>query len=42
MKKAINILLVIVILVSFIALPMNTKAKTIAQFEAEVKNTLKN
>ncbi|MDO5393461.1 MAG: peptidoglycan DD-metalloendopeptidase family protein [Mycoplasmatota bacterium] len=37
MKKAINILLVIVILVSFIALPMNTKAKTIAQFEAEVK-----
>lgn len=37
MKKILSILLVIVILVSFFALPMNTRAKTVAEFEAEVK-----
>lgn len=37
MKKVINLLVAIVILVSYLALPMNTSAKTIAQFEAEVK-----
>lgn len=36
MKKFIISLVVIVILVSYVALPMNTSAKTIAQFEAEV------
>lgn len=36
MKKNISMLLVIVILVSFFALPMNTNAKTIAEFQAEV------
>lgn len=41
MKKKINLLLVIVILVSFFALPMNTSAKTIAQFEAEVEKFTK-
>lgn len=37
MRKTVNLLLVIVLLVSFFALPMNTSAKTIAQFEAEVQ-----
>lgn len=34
--KKISILLIIVLLVSLFALPINTEAKTIAQFEAEV------
>lgn len=37
MRKKTSILLIIVLLVSLIALPMNTRAKTIAQFEAEVQ-----
>lgn len=37
MVKKESILLIIVLLVSLIALPMNTSAKTIAQFEAEVQ-----
>ncbi len=37
MKKFINLLLVVVLLVSFFALPMNANAKTLAQFREEVK-----
>lgn len=37
MKKLINLLVVIVILVSYLALPMNTSAKTLAQFREDVK-----
>lgn len=37
MKKIHIILLIVVVLVSFFALPMNAEAKTIAEFEAEVE-----
>ena len=37
MKKYINVFLIIVLLLSLVALPINTKAKTIQQFEAEVE-----
>lgn len=36
MKKKTSILLIVVSLVSFLALPIDTKAQTIAQFQAEV------
>ena len=38
LKKYVILLTIIVCLVSFAALPIDTKAKTIAQFEQEVKN----
>ena len=41
MKKAITLLLIVITLVSLIALPMNTSAKTVAEFEAEVKKYTK-
>ena len=37
MKKVISIILVAATLVSIYALPIDTSAKTVAQFEAEVK-----
>lgn len=37
MNKFLSLLLVVVVLVSFFALPMDTKAKTVAEFDAEVK-----
>ena len=41
MKKTITILIAIITLVSLLALPMNTRAKTLAEFEAEVEKYTK-
>ena len=41
MKKYLNLSLVIVLLLSLVALPINTKAKTIQEFEAEVEKYTK-
>lgn len=41
MKKTITILITIITLVSLLALPMNARAKTLAEFEAEVEKYTK-
>ena len=41
MIKKVSLILVIVTLVSLISLPINTRAKTVAEFEAEVKKYTK-
>ena len=41
MKKNLTILIIVAVLVSMFALPTNTNAKTVAQFEAEVKKYTK-
>lgn len=37
MKKIVSLLIIVILLVSFLALPTDTSAKTVAEFEAEVK-----